>query len=145
MTPPSSGTLILHIDGASRGNPGPAAYAVVAQDAGGRPVASFAKTLGKTTNNFAEYQALLAALRYALEQSHPNVKIFSDSELLVRQIQGRYKVNHQDLRPLYAQAQEMIRQFESFSISHVRREQNREADRLANEALDGARQNLQDR
>lgn len=144
-SPSSSGTLVFHIDGASRGNPGPAAYAVVAEDAAGHPVAAFSKTLGRTTNNFAEYQALLAALRYALEQKHPDIKIFSDSELLVRQIQGRYKVNHEDLKPLYAQALEMIGELGNFSIRHVPREQNREADRLANEALDGTAKNFHHR
>lgn len=145
----SSTPLVIHIDGASRGNPGPAAYAVVVETQDGRPIASFAKTLGRATNNFAEYQALLAALRYATENAAGNaigntvgndkrrITVVSDSELLVRQIQGRYKVNSEDLKPLYDEALKMIRQLESFSISHVLREKNRQADRLANMALDG--------
>lgn len=133
----SSTQLVIHIDGASRGNPGPAAYAVVVETHDGRPVASFAKTLGRATNNFAEYQALLAALRYAAGNGGGRVTIISDSELLVRQIQGRYKVKSEDLKPLYDEALTMIRQLESFTITHVLREKNRQADRLANMALDG--------
>ncbi|HEV2498637.1 MAG TPA: reverse transcriptase-like protein, partial [Terriglobia bacterium] len=129
--------LVIHIDGASRGNPGPAAYAVVVETPDGQPVASFAKTLGSTTNNFAEYQALLAALRYATGNGGREVSVISDSELLVRQIQGRYKVKSEDLKPLYDEALKLIRQLDSFSIAHVLREKNREADRLANMALDG--------
>ncbi|MGH9351325.1 MAG: acyl-CoA dehydrogenase family protein [Terriglobia bacterium] len=135
--PEPSHPLIIHIDGASRGNPGPAAYAVVVKTPAGQPVASFAKTLGSTTNNFAEYQALLAALRYATGNGGRRVSIISDSELLVRQIQGRYKVRSEDLKPLYDEALAMIRKLDSFSITHVLREKNREADRLANLALDG--------
>ena len=134
---PEIKTLSAHIDGASRGNPGPAAYAVVVKDAKGVPVASLSKTLGKATNNFAEYHALLAALEYALEHKHPWIKIFSDSELLVRQIEGRYRVQSEGLKPLYERAMDLIRKFESFSIAHVPRAQNQEADSLANQALDG--------
>lgn len=136
MPPAMQETLIVHIDGASRGNPGPAAYAVVVKDGGGHPVASLSAQLGKATNNFAEYQALLAALRYAREKGKRRLRVMSDSELLVRQIEGRYRVRNPDLKPLYDSALEMIRGFESFSITHVSRELNREADRLANHALD---------
>lgn len=135
-TLPSS-SLVIHIDGASRGNPGPAAYAVVVETQEGLPVASFAKALGQATNNFAEYQALLAALRYATGNDGRRVTVISDSELLVRQIQGRYKVKSEDLKPLYDEALKMIRRLDAFSITHVLREKNREADRLANRALDG--------
>lgn len=134
----SSGTTVLRIDGGSRGNPGPAAFAVVVEGAGGARVDEFAKVLGVTTNNVAEYEGLLAALNYALRHKLPRVKVISDSELLVRQMQGRYKVKSEDLKPLFQQAQEMARKLEEFSIEHVRREQNREADRLVNEALDAA-------
>jgi ribonuclease HI len=127
---------IAQIDGASRGNPGPAAAAVVITTADGGLVASFAKYLGRTTNNFAEYQALLAALQYGLGREQRRMRVRSDSELLVRQILGSYKVKSNDLRPLHQRALEMIRRFEHFSIKHVPREQNREADRLANQALD---------
>lgn len=129
--------LVIHIDGASRGNPGPAAYAVVVESSDGAPVASFAKKLGIATNNFAEYQALLAALRYAEQNSARQVRVVSDSELLVRQIQGRYKVRSEDLKPLYDEAKGLIGQLDSFSIAHTLREGNRQADRLANQALDG--------
>ncbi|HTV54687.1 MAG TPA: ribonuclease HI family protein [Terriglobia bacterium] len=127
---------IAQIDGASRGNPGPAAAAVVITTADGRRVASFAKYLGRTTNNFAEYQALLAALQYGVGREQRHIRVQSDSELLVRQILGSYKVKSSDLKPLHHRALEMIREFENFSIKHVPREQNREADRLANRALD---------
>lgn len=129
--------LVIHIDGASRGNPGPAAYAVVVKAADGAPVASFGKKLGNTTNNFAEYQGLLAALRYATETGHRRVSVFSDSELLVKQIRGDYKVRSEDLKPLHEQALGMIHQLSAFSITHVLRGKNREADRLANLTLDG--------
>jgi ribonuclease HI len=131
---------VVNIDGASRGNPGAAASAVIIKSADGAPVASFAKRLGTTTNNFAEYQALLAALEYALERGQRRVCVRSDSELLVRQILGQYKVKNSGLKPLYQRAQQMIRQLDAFSISHIPREANREADGLANEALDGRQQ-----
>ena len=130
--------IVARIDGASRGNPGPAAYGVVIETAEGERLAALAKRLGKTTNNFAEYQALLAALEYALQHEHLRVRAFSDSELLVRQMQGAYKVKSLDLKPLYDRARDMVARLESFAIQHVPREQNREADQLANEALDGA-------
>lgn len=129
--------LTIHIDGASRGNPGPASYAVIVKTAGGTPVASLAKRLGHATNNYAEYQALLAALDFAAGQGNRRVSVFSDSELLVRQIHGRYRVRSEDLKPLYTRAMSLIQSFESFSITHVVRAKNREADRLANQALDG--------
>jgi len=137
-----SGTVVMHIDGGSRGNPGPAAFAVVVEDAQGAPLDAFSKSLGEVTNNVAEYEGLLAGLSYALRHHHPRIKVISDSELLVRQMQGRYKVKSQDLKPLHDQAQEMTRRLEAFTIEHVRREQNREADRLVNEALDTAESGL---
>jgi ribonuclease HI len=127
---------IAQIDGASRGNPGPAAAAVVITTEDGNSVASFARYLGRTTNNFAEYQALLAALQYGIQHQQRRLRVRSDSELLVRQILGSYKVRNNGLRPLHQHALELIRAFEAFSINHVPREQNREADRLANQALD---------
>jgi GxxExxY protein len=130
--------IVLHIDGGSRGNPGPAAYAVVVKDAAGHPVTSFSRFLGRATNNVAEYEGLLAALDYALHHHHTKPKVFSDSELLVRQLQGRYKVKSPELKVLYEQARDLIARLEAFSIEHVRREQNREADRLVNQALDAA-------
>jgi ribonuclease HI len=133
-----SSQVIAHIDGASRGNPGPASYGVVLENENGEPLATLSKTLGHTTNNVAEYHALLAALEYALEHQVRRLKVVSDSELLTRQIQGAYKVKSPDLKPLYERARSAIARLESFTIQHARREENREADRLANLALDGA-------
>ena len=99
---------------------------------------AFAKFIGNTTNNFAEYQGLLAALEYALSHGYARVRVLTDSELMARQISGHYKVRSSDLRPLYEKAQAMIARLESFSIRHVYREQNREADHLANQAMDNA-------
>jgi probable phosphoglycerate mutase len=128
--------VVMHIDGASRGNPGPAAYAVVVKAADGAPLAAISKFLGQATNNVAEYEGLLAALGYALRHHHLRLKVVSDSELLVRQIQGSYKVKSMGLKPLHARARQMIGRLETFLIEHVRREENREADRLVNQALD---------
>lgn len=134
--PRTANEWIAQIDGASRGNPGPSAAAVVITTSDGRRVASFAKYLGRTTNNFAEYQALLAALQYGIQHQQRRMQVRSDSELLVRQILGSYKVKSDGLRPLHQRALELIRVFEAFSIKHVPREQNRDADQLANQALD---------
>jgi ribonuclease HI len=130
--------VIAHIDGGSRGNPGPAAYAVVVDTSDGTRLASLSKYLGQTTNNVAEYQGLLAALNYALEHNYRRLRVISDSELLTRQITGRYKVKNSNLKTLHEHAQTLIAQFETFRIEHVRREHNRDADRLANEAMDAA-------
>lgn len=128
--------IVAHIDGASRGNPGPAAYGVTVEDANGAPLAAFSKFLGRATNNVAEYHGLLAALEYALEHDHPRLRVLTDSELMARQIEGRYKVKSPDLRPLFECAREMVSRLERFSIRYVPREQNAAADRLANQALD---------
>lgn len=133
---PSSGVHIANIDGASRGNPGPAAYAVVIRDPAGHVVFELAKRLGRETNNVAEYYALLAALDYAMRQGIGALRIRSDSELLVRQMQGRYKVKSADLKPLHERASKLSRQLDYFAIEHVRRNLNRDADALANIALD---------
>ena len=130
--------IVANIDGGSRGNPGPAAYGVSIKTAHGDPVTAFAKFLGETTNNFAEYQGLLAALEYAISHGHPRLRVLTDSELMARQISGQYKVRSPDLKPLYDKAKSLISRLESFSIRHVYREQNREADRLANKAMDDA-------
>jgi len=130
--------IIAHIDGGSRGNPGPAAYGVSFETAQGQPVTGFAKFIGETSNNVAEYQGLLAALEYCLGHGYSHLRVLTDSELMARQISGRYKVRSPDLKPLYDKAQAMIARLESFSIRHVYREQNREADRLANQAMDDA-------
>ena len=128
--------LIAHSDGGARGNPGPAGYGVVIEDEAGRKVARLSHYLGHQTNNFAEYQGLIAALEYALEHGHTALKVVSDSELLVRQIKGIYKVKNSTLRDLHSRARQLIGQLEWFFIDHALREHNREADQLANEAMD---------
>ena len=139
---PTSPEIVAHIDGGSRGNPGPAAYGVAIKTSQGKSVTAFAKFIGETTNNFAEYQGLLAALEYALSHGYPRLRVLTDSELMAQQISGRYKVRSPDLKPLHDKAQAMIARLESFSIRHVYREQNREADRLANQALDNAERGI---
>ena len=131
--------LTAHIDGGARGNPGPAGYGVVIQDQSGRKVAALSEYLGHQTNNFAEYQGLIAALEYALAHGPKALKVISDSELMVRQMKGIYKVRHPELRKLYDQAQQLIRRLEHFEIRHALREHNQIADRLANEAMDRGR------
>jgi ribonuclease HI len=128
--------LIAHSDGGARGNPGPAGYGVVIQDEAGRKVAQLSEYLGHQTNNFAEYQGLIGALEYALQHGPKALKLISDSELLVRQIKGIYKVKNPTLQDLHGRAKELIAQLDWFSIGHALREQNQDADRLANEAMD---------
>jgi ribonuclease HI len=135
---PPAGVHIANIDGASRGNPGPASYAVVLRDPQGKIVLELAKNIGRETNNVAEYFALLAALDYTTTHNINALRIRSDSELLVRQMQGRYKVKSADLKPLHERAAKLARQLQYFAIEHVRRELNRDADALANVALDSA-------
>ena len=135
---PQSPDVIARIDGASRGNPGPAAYAVVMESADGSRLTGFSEYLGEATNNVAEYEALLAALDYALRNRFRRIHVQTDSELLALQLEGVYKVKNPGLKPLHAQAQHLIARLESFSIEHVPRERNSEADRLANQALDAA-------
>ena len=125
-----------NIDGGSRGNPGPASYGVVIRDPRGEVVAKLKKYIGRSTNNVAEYYGLIAALDYAQQHAIRALRIESDSELLVRQMQGQYKVKSPELRPLYERARKMAQTFDTFKIDHVYREQNAEADALANEALD---------
>lgn len=128
--------LVAHSDGGARGNPGPAGYGVVIKDESGKKVAALSEYLGHQTNNFAEYQGLIAALEYALKHGPKALKLISDSELLVRQIKGIYKVKNAVLQDLHARAKELIAQLQWFSIGHALREHNQEADRLANEAMD---------
>ncbi|HEY4905475.1 MAG TPA: ribonuclease HI family protein [Candidatus Sulfotelmatobacter sp.] len=128
--------LIAHSDGGARGNPGPAGFGVVIQDEAGRKVAELSEYLGHQTNNFAEYQGLIAALEYAIEHGPKALKLISDSELLVRQIKGIYKVKNATLQDLHGRAKELIAQLEWFSIGHALREHNQDADRLANQAMD---------
>jgi ribonuclease HI len=128
--------LVAFIDGGARGNPGPAGYGVVVQDESRKKVAELSEYLGHQTNNFAEYQGLIAALEYAVANGRKALKVISDSELLVRQIKGIYKVNNAALRDLHARAKELIAQLDWFSIGHVLRGHNEEADSLANTAMD---------
>ncbi len=125
-----------NIDGGSRGNPGPAAYGVYIRDPKGEPVARLKKYIGRMTNNVAEYYGLIAALDYAEAQGIRALRIESDSELLVKQMKGLYKVRSPELAPLYERARKMSAALDSFRIDHVYREQNREADALANQAMD---------
>lgn len=126
----------IHIDGGARGNPGPAAYAVVL-DRPGQPTVEESGTLGTATNNVAEYTALVNALHLAAELGLQTLDVYSDSELLVKQMAGEYRVKHPDLQPLHKEASELRKGFAQVRITHVRREQNTRADALYNEALDG--------
>jgi ribonuclease HI len=133
---PAHDVLHLHIDGGSRGNPGDAGFGVHVTTEEGQEVASLYGYLGLATNNVAEYQALLHALRYALDRGARRVRVFSDSQLVVRQIGGRYRVKHPAMVPLHREAVDLMRRFAAVRITHVPREENKEADRLANRALD---------
>ena len=128
--------LIANIDGGARGNPGPAGYGVLIRDQSGKKVEGLSEYLGHQTNNFAEYSGLIAALDYVLQHGPRALKVISDSELMVKQIRGQYKVKNLALQELHARAQSLIRKLDWFSIQHAFREQNQEADRLANQAMD---------
>ncbi len=132
----STDWIHAHCDGGSRGNPGPSGYGALVTDAHGRTLAELSDFLGTRTNNFAEYSGLLAVLSYALENKHPRLKVVSDSELMVKQIQGKYKVNSPDLKPLWQEARNRIAKLEAFEIAHALRHENKEADALANAAMD---------
>ncbi|HEY1937610.1 MAG TPA: ribonuclease HI family protein [Candidatus Angelobacter sp.] len=133
---PATNAIKANIDGGARGNPGPSAYGVVVRDSKGAVIAELSDYLGIQTNNYAEYSGLLAALDFAVREKHLSLKVLSDSELLVRQMQGRYKVKSPGLIDLYDRARALVRKLEHFSIDHVLRESNREADRLVNQVLD---------
>jgi len=130
------GAITAYCDGGSRGNPGPAGFGVFIQGPDGDALGELSEYLGKKTNNFAEYSGLLAALDFAITHRHPHLKVVSDSELMVKQIKGQYRVNSPELRPLYDEAKRRIAQLEKFQIQHVLREKNQRADRLANLAMD---------
>jgi ribonuclease HI len=125
-----------NIDGGARGNPGPSAYGVIMRNAKGEIIAELSDYLGIQTNNYAEYSGLLAALEFAVREKHPSLKVLSDSELLVRQMQGRYKVKSPGLIDLYDRARALVRKLEHFSIDHVLRQYNKDADALVNQVLD---------
>ena len=134
QTKPSS--YRANIDGGSRGNPGPASYGVVIRDPKGEIIARLKKYIGRMTNNVAEYYGLIAALDYAQSNNIRALRIESDSELLVKHMRGQYKVKSADLKPLFERAKKMSQALASFRIDHIYREQNAEADALANEAMD---------
>jgi len=136
QTSSDSAPITAHCDGGARGNPGPAGYGAVVTDASGHKLAELSEFLGFKTNNFAEYSGLLGVLAWALEHGHTTLKVISDSELMVKQIQGKYKVNSPDLRPLWEEARKRIAHLEKFEIAHALRHKNKDADRLANEAMD---------
>lgn len=138
-----SAEYVIHIDGASRGNPGEASFGVHVADAAGAEVAGLYGYLGRATNNFAEYQALIHALRWAKAKGARRIALYSDSELVVKQIRGEYRVKHPDMQPLHREAVALLRGFESAPLAHVRREKNREADALANRALDEKQSRLE--
>jgi ribonuclease HI len=132
----ADGWFVAHCDGGSRGNPGPSGYGAVVEDPQGRTVARLSQFLGIHTNNHAEYSGLLAVLQWALDHGAPRLRVVSDSELMVKQMQGKYKVASPVLRPLYEQARQLAAKLERFEMRHTLRGGNQEADRLANEAMD---------
>jgi probable phosphoglycerate mutase len=132
----ASAAHTAHVDGGARGNPGPAGFGVVIHDPHGKKVAELSQYLGHHTNNYAEYNGLLAALRYAIAHGIQALKVVSDSELMVRQMKGIYKVRHPELRKLHEEAQHLTAQIEYVDIRHALREHNQTADRLANMAMD---------
>jgi ribonuclease HI len=131
-----AGWVIAHCDGGARGNPGPAGYGALLQDEAGLVLAELSEFLGIRTNNYAEYSGLLGCLQWALDHGRRHLRVVSDSELMVKQIQGKYKVNSPDLRPLWEEARRRIAQLERFEITHALRHKNKAADQLANEAMD---------
>jgi ribonuclease HI len=127
--------LIIHTDGVSRGNPGRAAIGAIIRDEKGGLVASISQSIGRATNNQAEYRAIIAALEEVLPLGAANIELNSDSELVVKQVKGQYRVRKEDLRPLYQRVKQLQSSLKGFKIKHVPRQQNREADKLANAAL----------
>lgn len=141
----SPSSITAYCDGGSRGNPGPAGYGVRIEDADGNKIEELYEFLGVKTNNFAEYSALLAALEFSLAQGYSRLRVVADSELMVKQMQGKYRVNSPDLRPLYEEAKRRSAKLDSFRIEHVLRNKNKHADRLANFAMDkGTRRTVRD-
>ena len=134
--------LTIHIDGGARGNPGPAGYGVIIRDATGTVLDELHGALGVATNNVAEYNGLLAALRWAKEHGHSDVHIKADSLLLVEQMRGNYKVKNAGLQPLHAKARLLAYEIGRVTFEHVRRELNKDADRLSNLGMDEAEEAL---
>ena len=133
---PVKGWHTAHCDGGSRGNPGPSGYGAVIEDPEGRVVARLSEFLGVQTNNYAEYSGLLAVLAWALENGTTQLRVVSDSELMVKQMKGLYKVKSSGLIPLWQEAKRRAARLEGFEMRHTLRGGNKEADRLANEAMD---------
>lgn len=131
-----SSVVNIYVDGASRGNPGEAGVGVIIIAKGGKVLKEIGRYLGKTTNNVAEYQALIIALKEAKSLGVKAIKMFADSELVVKQIKGEYKVKNAGLLPLYKEAKTLLMEFSRYDIIHINREKNTEADRLANLAID---------
>ncbi|HWN72330.1 MAG TPA: reverse transcriptase-like protein [Solirubrobacterales bacterium] len=129
--------LIVNFDGGSRGNPGPAAIGVVVRDSGGKVLEEVGERIGEATNNVAEYKALLRGIELAAARGASELELVGDSALVVRQVEGRYKVKNAGIKPLHEEAKRALRGFDSWSIRHVPRAQNADADRLVNEAFDG--------
>ncbi|HEX3609714.1 MAG TPA: ribonuclease HI family protein [Solirubrobacterales bacterium] len=130
--------LIVNVDGGARGNPGPAAIAAVVQGTDGGVLEERGERIGRATNNVAEYRALLLGIERAAALGAGELELVGDSELIVKQVKGEYKVKDATMRELHAEVKQALREFDSWSIRHVRRERNSEADRLVNEVLDGA-------
>jgi ribonuclease HI len=129
--------LLIHTDGAARGNPGPSGAGAILRDAeSGETVAEIAEFLGVRTNNYAEWTAVELALLRARELGASTVDLRTDSELVARQITGRYRVKHPDLKPIHARVMDLLRAFTAYTVGHVPRERNRDADRLSNVAID---------
>ena len=133
---PGDGWVTAHCDGGARGNPGPAGYGAVLRGADGALLAELSEFLGVCSNNVAEYRGLLGCLGWALQHGVKRLRVISDSDLMVKQIQGKYRVASPDLRPLWEQARQSIAGLERFEIAHALRHKNKDADRLANEAMD---------
>ena len=138
LTPPDTASewFVAHCDGGSRGNPGPSGYGAVVEDGEGKVVARLSRFLGIQTNNYAEYSGLLAVLEWALANGAKRLRVVSDSELMVKQMKGQYKVKSPGLVPLWQQAKKLAARLDGFEMRHTLRGGNKEADRLANEAMD---------
>ncbi len=134
-------TILLHTDGGSRGNPGPAGIGFVVSTRDGNILYEYGEAIGDATNNHAEYRALIAGLQYCAQQNYNTVACFLDSELVVKQMNGEYRVKHPDIIPLHLAVKKLIPSFTSITFTAVRREKNKQADALVNKALDGLMKN----
>ncbi len=133
----------MHADGGARGNPGPAGIGVVLTDESGQVIGEIAQGIGRATNNVAEYKALIAGLELALERGVREIEIYMDTELVVSQVKGEWKIKKDTLRPLAVRARSLMNKFDKVSLAHVRRESNADADKLANQGMDQAELDLE--